>query len=103
MTGLYNALERLRELENGCDVAPLTDAERNVHQAGLISVLKEIHDDIDRAVLAAYGWEDLIPALVGRPGATLPSPHKQPEQEKAEDELLTRLVALNQQTIVQIK
>ena len=22
MTGLYNALERLRELENGCDVSP---------------------------------------------------------------------------------
>ncbi|MER9213431.1 class I SAM-dependent DNA methyltransferase [Mesorhizobium sp. M0663] len=40
MTGLYNALERLRELENGCDVPSLTDAERNVHQAGLISVLK---------------------------------------------------------------
>ena len=29
---------------------PLTAAERDVHQAGLISVLKEIHDDIDRAV-----------------------------------------------------
>lgn len=94
-TGLYNALERLRELENGCDVAPLTDAERDVHQAGLISILKEIHDDIDRAVLTAYGWEDLIPALVGKPGATLPSLRKTEAQERAEEELLTRLVALN--------
>ncbi|MER9864489.1 DNA methyltransferase [Mesorhizobium sp. M0185] len=95
MTGLYNALERLRELENGSEVSPPTDAERDVHQAGLISVLKEIHDDIDRTVLVAYGWEDLIPALVGKPGATLPSIHKSPEQEHAEEELLSRLVALN--------
>jgi len=94
MTGLYNALERLREAEHGCG-QPLTEAERDVHRAGLISVLKEIHDDIDRAALAAYGWDDLAPALVGRPGATLPSPHKTPEQEQAEEELLTRLVALN--------
>lgn len=94
MTGLYNALERLREVEHGYG-APLTPAERDVHQAGLISVLKEIHDDIDRAVFAAYGWNDLAPALVGRPGATLPSPHKTPDQEQAEAELLSRLVALN--------
>lgn len=97
MTGLYNALERLREIENGCDVPPLTAAERDVLKAGLISVLKEIHDEIDRETLKAYGWADLIPALVGKPGATLPSPHKKPEQEQAEEELLTRLVALNQE------
>jgi hypothetical protein len=95
MTGLYNALERLRELENGCDVRPLTEAERDIHRAGLISVLKEIHDDIDRTALAAYGWDDLIPSLVGKPGATLPSPFKTEAQERAEEELLTRLVALN--------
>ena len=45
--------------------------------------------------LTAYGWEDLIPALVGKPGATLPSLHKTEAQEQAEEELLTRLVALN--------
>lgn len=103
MTGLYNALERLRELENGCDVPPLSEKEREVHQAGLVSVLKEIHDEIDRAVLAAYGWEDLAPALVGKPGATLPSPHKGPEQEAAEEELLARLVALNQERAAEEK
>lgn len=103
MTGLYNALERLRELENGCDVPPLTDAERDVHQAGLVSVLKEIHDDIDRAVLTAYGWEDLIPELVGKPGATLPSPHKSEAQERAEEELLTRLVGLNHERAAEEK
>ncbi len=35
MTGLYNALERLRELENGCDVPPLTDDERRRASGGL--------------------------------------------------------------------
>ena len=97
VTALYNVLERVRELENGCDVPPLTAKEKDIHEAGLVSVLKDIHDDIDRAVFEAYGWTDLIPALVGKPGATMPSPHKAPEQEEAEEELLTRLVALNQE------
>ena len=97
MTGLYNVLERVRELEHNCDVPPLTAKEKDVHEAGLVSVLKDIHDDIDRAVFETYGWADLIPALVGKPGATMPSPHRTPEQEEAEEELLTRLVALNQE------
>ena len=97
MTALYNVLERLRELENGCDVPRLSAKERDIHESGLISVLKDIHDDIDRAVFEAYGWADLIPALVSKPGATAPSPHKTAEQEEAEEELLSRLVALNQE------
>lgn len=97
MTGLYNVLERVRELDNGCDVEPLSDKEKAIYEAGLIAILKELHDDIDRAVFEAYGWEDLIPALVGKPGATTPSPHKTAEQEAAEEELLARLVALNQE------
>ena len=97
MTALYNVLERVRELDNRCEVPPLSAKEKDIHEAGLVSVLKEIHDDIDRAVFEAYGWADLIPALVGKPGATAPSPHKTPEQEEAEDELLSRLVALNRE------
>ena len=97
MTALYNVLERLRELENGCDVQTLSAKERDIHEAGLVSVLKDIHDDIDRSVFEAYGWADLIPALVGKPGATMPSPHKTPEQEEAEEKLLTRLVDLNKE------
>ena len=103
MTGLYNVLERLRELENGCDVPPLTEKERAIHEAGLVSVLKEIHDDIDRAVFEAYGWSDLAADLVGKPGATMPSPHKSAAQEAAEEELLTRLVALNQERAAEEK
>ena len=97
MTALYNVLERVRDLENGCDVPTLTAKEKCIHEAGLVTVLKDIHDDVDRAVFEAYGWSDLIPPLVGKPGATMPSPHKAPEQEEAEEELLTRLVALNQE------
>lgn len=103
MTSLYNVLERERELENGCDVPPLDAKEKAIHDAGLISVLKEIHDDIDRATLEAYGWADLAPALVGKVGATTPSPHKTPAQEAAEEELLVRLVALNHERAAEEK
>lgn len=103
MTSLYNVLERERELENGCDVPALTESEHAIHEAGLVSVLKDIHDDIDRATLEAYGWSDLAPALVGKVGATTPSPHKTPEQETAEEELLVRLVALNQERAAEEK
>lgn len=94
MTGIYNVLERVRELEAGIG-DPISPAEKSVYDAALIGILKEIHDDIDCATLEAYGWSDLAPALVGKVGATLPSPHKSPEQEAAEEELLARLVALN--------
>ena len=94
MTGMYNVLERVRELDAGIG-DPLSPAEKDVYDAALIGILKEIHDEIDRATLEAYGWSDLAPALIGKVGATLPSPHKSPEQEAAEEELLSRLVALN--------
>lgn len=96
MTGLYNALERLRELEVGIGSA-MTEADRDVYDAGQIRILAELHDEIDRAVLDAYGWSDLAPALIGKVGGTIPSLHKTPEQEEAEEELLTRLVALNEE------
>jgi hypothetical protein len=95
MTGLYNVLERVRELDAGADVAPLSAAERDVYDAGLIAILKDIHDQIDRATFEAYGWQGLGERLVGKPGATMPSPHKSADQEAAEEELLARLVALN--------
>ena len=102
MTDMYNVLERLRELEQG-EGEPFSQKERDIHEAGLISVLKDIHDDIDREVFAAYGWEDLGERLVGRPGATTPSPHKSEDQEAAEEELLTCLVALNQERAAEEK
>ena len=46
-------------------------------------------------MLGAYGWGDLAPALVGKPGGTIPSARKSAEQIAAEEELLGRLVKLN--------
>ncbi len=66
-TGMYNVLEKLRSGE------PLTDKDKVIHEQGLVSVLKQIHDDLDAAVFEAYGWP-----------ATL-----------TDDEILTRLVELN--------
>jgi len=66
-----------------------------IHEQGLVSVLRELHDQLDRAVFEAYGWNDLADTLVGRPGATTPLPDKPAEQAEAEEELLMRLVALN--------
>ncbi len=66
-------------------VEPLTDADCDTHEARQTRILAELHDDIDREVLAAYGWSDLAPALVGRPGGTMPSPHKAPDQEAAQE------------------
>ena len=80
---------------------PLSAKEKDIHEAGLVSVLMDIHDDIDGAVFEAYGWVDLIPALVDKPEATMPSPYKTPAQEEAEEELLTRLIALNQKRVAE--
>jgi hypothetical protein len=91
ITGMYNVLERLRLGE------PLGAKERQIHEQGLVSVLGQLHDALDAAVLAAYGWDDLAPHLIGRPGGTTPLPDKPTEQAEAEEELLTRLVALNRE------
>ncbi|MEW5972460.1 MAG: DNA methyltransferase [Pseudomonadota bacterium] len=91
LTGLYNVLEKLRAGET------LTAKDKAIHEAGLVSVLKALHDDLDAAVFTAYGWHDLAEKLVGRPGATTPLPDKPAEHAAAEEELLTRLVALNAQ------
>ena len=62
MTGLYNVLEALRAGR------PLTAAERDIHDAGQVSILRRLHDDLDAAVADAYGWPaDLsAPAVVAR-------------------------------------
>lgn len=67
ITGMYNVLEKLRSGE------PLTTKEKVIHEQGLVSVLKQIHDDLDGTVFEAYGWP-----------ATL-----------TDEEILERLVALN--------
>jgi len=53
LTGLYNVLDKLRRGE------ALSPKDKALHEQGLVSVLKSLHDELDAAVLAAYGWSDL--------------------------------------------
>ena len=95
MTGMYNVLEQLRRGE------PLNPNDRQVHEQGLVSVLRQLHDELDAAVLAAYGWEDLTPALLGNgsgidsagdAGGDTPSGRS---AIPGEEDVLQRLVDLN--------
>jgi hypothetical protein len=64
---MYNVLEKLRSGE------ALTAKDKVIHEQGLVSVLKKLHDDLDAAVFDAYGW-----------------PH-----DLTDEQILERLVALN--------
>jgi len=80
VTRLYNALEAHRALQT--EAKPMTEQERADFEAGSVLILDEIHREIDRLSLEAYGWGDLAgPSLV--------------EGEDLDDALLHRLVALN--------
>ena len=50
LTGMYNILEVLRSGES------FTEEDRNIYEAGLVGVLRHLHDELDSAVFAAYGW-----------------------------------------------
>jgi hypothetical protein len=67
ITGMYNVLEKLRSEEK------LTAKEEVIHEQGLVSILKQIHDELDAAVFDAYGW-----------------PH-----DLTDEQILERLVVLN--------
>lgn len=69
MTGLYNVLEKLRSGES------LSAKEKTLHDKGLVSVLRELHDELDAAVAEAYGWS----------------------ADLSDEEILQNLVALNQE------
>lgn len=73
MTDMYNVLEKLRAGEQ------LTKGEMETHDRGLITVLRQYHDDLDAAVFDAYGW----PA------------------ELTDDEIVERVVALNVQRVAE--
>ena len=64
LTEMYNVLGELRAGQ------PIGAASQMIHDHGLISVLRDLHDDLDRAVSEAYGWspelstEDILFRLV---------------------------------------
>ena len=55
MTAMYNVLAKLRAGQ------PLSEKERRIHDQGLVGVLQALHDDLDAAVAAAYGWPAALP------------------------------------------
>ena len=67
ITGMYNVMEKL---QSG---GVLTAKEKTINEHGLVSVLKQLHDNLDAAVFDAYGW-----------------PH-----DLTDEQILERLVALN--------
>ncbi|RNC72229.1 MAG: class I SAM-dependent DNA methyltransferase [Desulfuromonadales bacterium] len=93
LTGMYNVLEKLREIDacrggihdaldvdatsqgamNRAPTLTLTAKEKTIHEQGLVAVLRQLHDELDAAVAEAYGW----PA------------------DLSDEEILERLVALN--------
>ncbi|WP_395790164.1 class I SAM-dependent DNA methyltransferase [Aquimonas sp.] len=91
LTGMYNVLEALREGRE------LSAKERVIHSEGLVSVLRQLHDELDAAVLDAYGWADLLPDLRIAHGIdSAPTGDSRVEARRRFDEaVLERLVALN--------
>ncbi|WP_201314358.1 DNA methyltransferase [Dyella sp. EPa41] len=91
LTGMYNVLEKLRRGQ------ALTAKERVIHEHGLVSVLRQLHDEIDAAVLSAYGWSDLLALLRVAHGNDVPAEGSScDEAKRAFDEaILERLIALN--------
>ena len=91
LTGMYNVLEKLRSGE------ALTTKERTIHEQGIVSVLRQLHDELDEAMLNAYGWGDLIETLrIAHGNVTAGEGVSREEAKLSFDEaVLERLVALN--------
>lgn len=114
MTGMYNVLEKLRAEDE-----KLTPKERKIHEEGCISVLKQIHEELDAAVFDAYGWNGIPAALKNahtgqffdfRTGAVSVTEFADASQfatavkayeRTVEQEILTRLVDLNRQRVAE--
>ena len=52
LTQMYNVLEKLRAEDR------IEGKDKEIYEHGLIALLKDIHDRIDRAVAEAYGWPE---------------------------------------------
>lgn len=91
LTAIYNVLDLLRTEAN------LNPKQRAVHEQGVVGVLRELHDELDAAVLDAYGWSDLLPLLRIAHGNDAPTAGEtRDDAKRAFDEaILERLVALN--------
>ena len=83
LTQMYNVLEKLRARDvdgrnrSGHDEKKIVLApeEERIKDEGLILILKELHDKLDRIVFQAYGWPDTL----------------------SDEEILEKLVGLNRE------
>lgn len=73
MTAMYNVVEKLRTGE------PLSAPEQAVHTLAACGVLRDLHDELDRLVAEAYGWQWPL----------------------SRDEILDRLVALHDERVAE--
>lgn len=91
LTGMYAVVERLRAGDE------LSAKERTIHEDGLVSMLRQMHDELDDAVLRAYGWADLSPLLRAALGRTDPVEGlaQNDAKHQFDEVVLERLVALN--------
>ena len=61
---MYNVLEKLRAGER------IEGKDKDIYDQGLVGILRDLHDQIDRAVADAYGWpadlsdDDILHRLV---------------------------------------
>ena len=76
LTDMYNVLEKLRAIDAGTlSAADFSPKDKLIHDHALVSILRQLHDDLDTAVVDAYGWP----------------------KDLTDDQLLEKLVALNHQ------
>ncbi|MDD4622111.1 MAG: class I SAM-dependent DNA methyltransferase, partial [Kiritimatiellae bacterium] len=68
--------------------APLTPKQRAIHDQGLVTILRQLHDELDAAVVEAYGWggENVQRSTFNAQRSSMP-----------DAEILERLVELNRQ------
>jgi restriction-modification enzyme MmeI-like protein len=75
LTQMYNVLEKLRAS------AALDEDDEAIKEKGLILILRELHDKLDRLVFEAYGWPQTL----------------------SDEEILEKLVALNHERAAEEK
>jgi hypothetical protein len=118
LTGIYNVLQKIRSGE------ALNAKDKTIHDQGIVSVLKQIHDDLDAAVLEAYGWQQFssgkfqVSSIGNPPPSSLETENLKlettvpladllarggPDAEALEQAILTRLVALNHERAAEEK
>ena len=108
LTDMYNVLEKVRDIDNAAvgarrdaPLPTLSPKEKQIYEQGLIAILKQLHDDLDDAVFAAYGWPSPSPSTSSGAGSgsgvAEPAEARvaEPAEALTDEEILQHLVDLN--------